>query len=106
EDRHVVPAGCGMRLERRFQRERHEAADAQRAVERVLPARGHGLTLADKATGLWAAEQLVAREEDEVGARGDEVGHGRLAFDPPTREIAQRSAPLVHDDRHAALATE
>ena len=56
--------------------------------------------------GLRPAEELVAAEGDQVRARGDALAHDRLARQAARREVDERAAPEVLQDRHARLAAE
>jgi hypothetical protein len=55
---------------------------------------------------LRGAEELVARARHHVHPRFEAVGHGGLALQAERREIHQRAAPQVLDQRHAALLGE
>ena len=59
---------------------------------------------ADDEPGLRAAEQLVARERDQIGAVGDGFRDGRLVREPETRQINQRSRAEIVHERHTTRA--
>ena len=69
-----LPQGAGrvaVQRERGGQRGERQAADAQRAGERMAAARGDGLGRAHEDARLRAAEELVAAEADDGGAGRD-----------------------------------
>ena len=79
-----------VQLEGRLQRGHGHLVDPQRAVERVRPDALDQRRAPDDDARLRAAEQLVAREGDHVGARGDHRAHGRLRGQPLGVERDQR----------------
>ena len=60
----------------------------------------------DDDTGLRAAEQLVARERYETDAVGKRLLHRALVLRAVLREIDERAAAEVFDDRDAGPAPE
>src|SRR5262249_61899302 len=62
--------------------------------------------LADDDAGLWAAEQLVARERHEIDAGGDDFGHRGLVRKAPRSEVDQRARAEILHHRHATLVAE
>ena len=75
--------------ERALERSERQLVGAQSAVERMPPQLLDEVGAAGDDPGLRAAEQLVAREADEVGARGQGGGRGRLALDVDERARAE-----------------
>ena len=71
QHRHLAqrPLRVEVEPERPLERRQRELVRAQRALERVPPQRLDEVGAADDDPGLRAAEQLVAGEADEIGAR-------------------------------------
>ena len=80
--------------ERALERGERQLVGAERAVERVAPQPLDEVGPAGDDPGLRAAEQLVAGEADEVGARGQRGGGRRLALD-----LDERARAEVVDER-------
>src|SRR5262249_23372901 len=62
------------------------------------------LGAADDEPGLRTAQQLVAAERDEVGARRQRLGHGRFMRQSPPLETDQRTASQILDERNLMIA--
>src|SRR5205823_5976463 len=56
--------------------------------------------------GLWAAEQFVAAEEDEIDPRRDTLPHDRLTGEAEAPEVEKRPAADVVDDGKIVLLAE
>src|SRR4029079_11087305 len=82
--------------QRALERGEPELVDAQRAMERVAPKLLDERGVADDDARLRSAEQLVAAEADEVGARGERRARRRLVG-----EVDERAGPEVVEERHA-----
>ena len=80
--------------ERSLERGERELVGAERALERVAPQPLDQLGAAHDDPRLRPAEQLVAREADEVGAGGEARGWRRL-----TLELDERAGAEVVDER-------
>ena len=104
--RDVVVSAAQVEAKRRLEgRERH-LVDAQRAKQLVLLEFCDELFFADDAADLRPAEQLVAREGDEVAAGLERLRDGRvvLARKARRREVYQHSAAeVLHEDEAAAV---
>ncbi len=98
--------GRTIEAEHRVERRERQLVDAQRALERILLEPANQVRAADDDAGLRSAEQLVAAERDEVGARGDRRAHGRLVRQAPALQVDERTAAEIDRDRHAALAPD
>ena len=81
--------------ERSLERGERELVGPQRALERVAPQPLDQIRAADDDPGLRPAEQLVAREADEVRAGGEARGGRRL-----TLELDESARAEVVDERH------
>ena len=99
--RDVVVSAAQVEAKRRLEgRERH-LVDAQRAKQLVLLQFCDEFFFADDAADLRPAEQLVAREGDEVAAGFERLRDGRvvLARKARRREVYQHAAAQVlHED--------
>ena len=81
--------------QRPLERGERELVDAQRALQRVAPQPLDEVGAADDDARLRAAEQLVAAEADEVGARCERRARGRLVGEVEERagaEVVERAA--------------
>ena len=67
--------------QRSLERRERELVGAQRALQRMAPQPLDEIGAADDDARLRAAEELVAREADEVGARAQALRRGRLVAD-------------------------
>ena len=81
--------------ERALERRERQLVGAQRALQRMPPQPLDQVGAAGEDPGLRPAEQLVAREADEVGAGGEARRRGRLVAD-------RRRARPSRDRRRAA----
>jgi hypothetical protein len=82
--------------ERPLERGERELVRAERALERVTAQALDQLGTTDDDAGLRAAQQLVAGEADEIGARGEARCRCRLVADVRERaraQLAWRSGP-------------
>ena len=96
---HASPLRIAVQRQRCFQRGQRELVGPHGAGERIGAAgfdRGLG---AEQDAGLRPAQQLVARERDSIDAAGERLGHGRLAREPPPREVEQQAAPQIEQTR-------
>ena len=87
--------------ERALERGERQLVGAERAMERVTAQLLDEVGAAGDDPGLRAAEQLVAREADEVGARRQRRGRGRLALD-----VDERAGAEVVDERQLVAARD
>ena len=89
--------------ERPLERGERELVGAERALERMAAEPLDELGAADDDPGLRPAEQLVAREADEVGAGGEARARGRLVAERATSAPEPRSStsgePVAARDR-------
>ena len=88
------PVRIAIEPQRRFERGKADFVDPQRALHGVATDPRQKLLAPDDETRLWAAEQLVGREGDEICAIGDSFGHRRFVREAEAREIDQRSRPF------------
>ena len=93
------PRGVEVEKQRPFERGQAELVDPERAVEWMPAELLDQVGAADHDAGLRPAEQLVAAEADEVGARGERVARGRLV-----RDLGERARAEVVEQRHAVTA--
>ena len=89
--------------QRRLERGDADLVEPHGALHRVAADARDELAAADDEAGLRAAEQLVAREGDEVGALGDRLGDGRLARQAVGGEVDEGAGAEVVDERHAVV---
>src|SRR5262249_27610740 len=91
-------AQCALRLEvereRPLERRERELVRAHRALQRMAPQTLDELRGPDDDPRLWPAEELVAREADELGAGLEALPDRRLVLDPE-----QRSRSEIVDER-------
>ena len=80
--------------QRPLERGERQLVRAQRALQRMAPQPLDEIGPADDDARLRAAEQLVAGEADEVGARGERLRRRRLAG-----QVAERAGAEVVDER-------
>src|SRR5262249_42207594 len=78
--------------ERRAERRHAELVGTERAAERVRREPRHEVATADDDARLRAAEELVAAERHEIGARGDAVAHAGAGRRPVRGLIERRAA--------------
>ena len=100
------PIGIGVKPQHRFERGQPDLVEPQRALQRVSGEPCDEIGAADDEPGLRAAQQFVAAEGDEIGARRQRLGDGRLVRQAPALEIDQRAAAEILDQRHAAFARQ
>ena len=83
QHRHLAQRALRLEVERErpLERRERELVRPQRALERVPPQSLDELGATDHDARLRAAEQLVAGEADEVGARGQALARGGLALE-------------------------
>src|SRR5204863_8077401 len=93
----LAEAGVEIESEGRLQGRKRQLVGAQRPLERVAPETLDELGAADDDPGLRAAEQLVAREADEVCAGRQRSSRRRLV-----PELGQDAGTEVVDDRKPA----
>ena len=100
----LAPRALGLAVEpqRRLERREAQLVEPQRARQRVARGGGDRLGAPDHQAGLRPAEQLVAREADERGARGHGAAHRRLLAQD--LELGQVPRADVVDHRHAERA--
>ena len=92
--------------QRRFERGEADLVDAQRPLHRIALDARDQILAADDEAGLRAAQKLIAREGDEIGAGGDGFLDRRLVRQPVAGEIDQRAGAQIVDQRHFAFARE
>ena len=97
------PGGIGVQRQRRLEGRQRQLVGTQRARQRVLADARQASAIADHEPGLRAAQQLVARAGEHVHAGLQAVAHRGLAFEPECREVGERAAAEVLDQRHARL---
>ena len=104
------PVRIAVELEGGFQGREPDLVEAHGALDRVAGDAGHQFARTRDDAHLRPAQQLVAREGDEVGALGQRGPHGRLGPQPIAGEIDQCSRAQVVDEgdalcpRHARQA--
>ena len=86
--------GVGEERERPLERRERQLVGAQRALQRMPPQPLDEVGAPDDDARLGAAEKLVAREADEVGAGGDARRGGGLVAD-----VEERARAEVVDER-------
>src|SRR2546421_454974 len=89
--------------QRRLKRGQRQLVESQGPRQRVRARRGNGVRAADHQTGLRAAEQLVAGEADQRGAREYRAAHRRLVAQRGDARC-ERPRPDVVDHGPAELA--
>src|ERR1035441_6646568 len=95
-----------MQVERGGERAEDELVRAQRAGERVRPRARDEVLLADQDSRLRAAEDLVAREADEVRARVEGLERYGLVRERRLGEARGSARPGVEDHGRAAPVRE
>ena len=99
------PVGIAIELEGGFERGQPHLVDPQRPFHRIAIDLRDQFPAADDEAGLRAAEQLVARESNEIGAVGDSFRDRRLMRETEARQIDQRAgAEIVHERECRVLA--
>src|SRR5438034_1453042 len=96
---HASPLRIPVQCERRLERRERELVGPHGAGERIGAAGFDRGLAAEQNAGLRPAQQLVARERDSIDAAGERLGHGRLAREPPPREVEQQAAPQIEQTR-------
>ena len=94
--------GVGVERERSLERGQPELVGAQRALERVAAQALDEVRAPEDDPRLRAAEQLVAREADEVGAARERVARRRLVPEVEQRagaEVVDEGEPVARGDR-------
>jgi hypothetical protein len=100
------PVGIEVEAQRGFERGHGQLVDAEGAHERVARAAIDAGLAADEDAGLRAAQELVAAEEDEVGAGLDAAAGQRFTGEAELAEVDQGAAADVVDDGDATAASE
>ena len=98
--------GVAVQPEHRRQRGQRQLVAAQRPLHGVAPDAGEEIAAAGDDAGLGPAEQLVAAEGDDVGARGQGLRRRRLVRQVQAGEVGEGAAAEVDDEGHAALAAQ
>src|SRR5262252_2117788 len=91
-----------MEEEGSLERRQRELVDSQRALEGMSAQALDELGVAEHDAGLRAAEELVAREADEVGAGGQRLASSRLGFhrrDRPGAQVVDQREPVPLSNR-------
>ena len=97
-------AGIAVDAQRGLERRQRELVDAQRARQRVPAAGCDRIGAAGQDAGLRTAEQLVAREADEIAAVAQGVARERLAGQ--LGGLEQRARADVVDQRERRLVRD
>ncbi len=95
------PLGVEVERERPLERREGELVGAERALERVAAQALDEVGAPRDDPRLRPAEQLVAREGDEVGARGEALARGRLVLERRERaraEVVDERQPVARRD--------
>ena len=88
--------------QRRFEGCQRQLVGAHRARYGVGAAGRDRLLRTHEYAGLRSPQQLVAAEDDQIGARGHPFGNGRLPAETPGGEVDQQPAAEVVDAREPA----
>ncbi len=92
------PVRVAVELQGRLDRRQPDLVDAQRPLHRIAVDGGDPFAPADDEARLRPAEQLVAREGDEVRALGHDLPHGRLPLQAVSREVDEDArSEIVHE---------
>ena len=92
----ACPLGIREERERPLERRERELVGPQRPLQRMPTQPLDEVGPADDDPGLRPAEQLVAREADEIGARGEARRGGRLVA-----QLVERARAEIVDEREA-----
>ena len=85
--------------QRRAERGERHLFDAQRAQQRIVAQPRDEMRSPHDDAGLRTAEQLVAGERDEPDAVGKRLPHRALVRHAVLREVDERAAAEIFDDR-------
>ena len=94
---HVCVVAPGVQRERGAERGRLQLVHAHRAREGMAAEPGDEVCATDDAPGLWASEELVAAERDEVGARREGAGDRGLVAGEAPFGVEQARADVVEE---------